>query len=263
MLLATAEPTTDPAVAPVLGRYLYAIIDRATDRDSLNFTGLEDAPVYAIGDGPIVAVVSDIPDRKLRPERRRLAAHHEVLRRLMVQHTVLPMSFGLIADGAESVQRILRLNREVFDDQLERFRGKVEMGVRVVWDVPNIFEYVVGFHPELALYRDLIFKGGRAPSHDEKIELGRSFDRFLQSDRQAYTDRVTRFLEPRCAEIVANKPRDEREVMNLACLVDRDRLKDFETGVVGAARGFNSDFAFDFNGPWPPHNFVEVDLELS
>ena len=70
-------------------------------------------------------------------------------------------------------------------------------------------------------------------------------------------------LEPRCAEIVANKPRDEREVMNLACLVDRDRLKDFETGVVEAARGFNNDFAFDFNGPWPPHNFVEVELRLS
>ena len=48
--------------------------------------------------------------------------------------------------------------------------------------------------------------------------------------------------------------------MNLACLVDRDRLKEFETGVVEAARGFNNDFAFDFNGPWPPHNFVDVEL---
>ena len=50
--------------------------------------------------------------------------------------------------------------------------------------------------------------------------------------------------------------------MNLACLVDRDRLKDFEAGVVEAARGFNNDYAFDFNGPWPPHNFVNVQVKL-
>ena len=106
--------------------------------------------VYAIGDGPIAAVVSDLPDKKVRPERRRLAAHHEVLRRLMADHTVLPMAFGLIADGPESVHRILRLNRDVFDEQLERLRGKVEMGLRVNWDVPNIFEYIVASHPELA-----------------------------------------------------------------------------------------------------------------
>jgi hypothetical protein len=51
--------------------------------------------------------------------------------------------------------------------------------------------------------------------------------------------------------------------MNLACLVDRDRMKDFEAGVVEAARGFDHHFSFDFNGPWPPHNFVEIELRMS
>ena len=137
------------------------------------------------------------------------------------------------------------------------------MGLRVTWDVPNIFEYIVAVHPELAAYRDQIFRGGREPSQDEKIELGRSFDRLLNADRQACIDRVIRVMEPRCDAITVNKPRDERDVMNLACLVDRDRLKDFEAGVVEAARGFNNDYAFDFNGPWPPHNFVDVELKLS
>lgn len=51
--------------------------------------------------------------------------------------------------------------------------------------------------------------------------------------------------------------------MNLACLVDRTRIKEFEAGVVEAARSFSNDYAFDFNGPWPPHNFVEIELTLS
>jgi hypothetical protein len=29
-----------------------------------------------------------------------------------------------------------------------------------------------------------------------------------------------------------------------------------------AAGMFNNDYAFDYNGPWAPHNFVEVDLKL-
>jgi hypothetical protein len=263
MTLATAELEAEPVIATVRGRYLYAIVDRGHDNGPLGLNGMDDAPVYAIADGEVAAIVSDLPDKKVRPERRRLAAHQEVLRRLMTDHTVLPMAFGLIADGPESVHRILRLNREVFGEQLARLRGKVEMGLRVKWDVPNIFGYTVGVHPELAAYRDQIFRGGREPSQDEKIELGRFFDRILQADRQVAIDRVSRLLENRCAEIVVNKPRDERDVMNLACLVERDRIKEFETGVVEAARGFNNDFAFDFNGPWPPHNFVEVELLLA
>ena len=36
--------------------------------------------------------------------------------------------------------------------------------------------------------------------------------------------------------------------MNLACLVERDRVKEFEAAVIEAARGFDNHFAFDFNG---------------
>ncbi len=252
-----------PAIAPPRGRYLYAIVDRGDDRSPLGIAGVDGGEVYAIGDDRIAAIVSDLSDKKVRPERRRLAAHHEVMRRLMADHTVLPMAFGLIADGPESVRRILRLNQDAFEEQLGRLRDKVEMGLRVTWDVPNIFEHLIAVHPELAAYRDQIFRGGREPSQEEKIELGRSFDRLLNADRQIAIDRVTHLMEPRCDAINVNKPRDERDVMNLACLVDRDRLKDFEAGVVEAARGFNNDYAFDFNGPWPPHNFVEVELRLS
>ncbi len=40
-------------------------------------------------------------------------------------------------------------------------------------------------------------------------------------------------------------------------------MKDFEAGVIEAARSFDNHFAFDFNGPWPPHNFVEIELRMS
>src|SRR5207253_2672636 len=111
-----------PRAATARGRYLYAIIDGGENTQPLGFTGLDGGEVYALGDEQVAAVVSDLPDRRVRPERRRLAAHHDVLKRLMADRAVLPMAFGLIADSPEAVRRILRLNRDAFDEQLERVR---------------------------------------------------------------------------------------------------------------------------------------------
>jgi Gas vesicle synthesis protein GvpL/GvpF len=260
-----AMTATDPVSTAnqIRGRYLYAIVDGGGEREALGFEGVDAAEVYSLGDGRFSAVVSDLPDRKVRPERRKLAAHHEVLKKLMAVRTVLPMAFGLIADGPEAVRKILRLNSKVFGEQISRLEGKVEMGLRISWDVPNIFEYALGIHAELAVLRDHIFRGGREPTQDDKIEVGRTFDRLMTQDREDHADQVTEILQAHCAEIRSNKIRNEREVLNLACLVGRDRMKDFEAGVIEAARSFDNHFAFDFNGPWPPHNFVEIELRMS
>ncbi len=241
--------------------YVYAITNRV---ENLVYgdIGIDGAAVYAIPLGPVAAVVSDIADRSIRPERSKLAAHHGVVKRLMEERTVLPVAFGTIADSPQAVLGILSDNREVFVEQLNRVQGTVEMGLRVTWDVPNIFQYFVTRHQELASLRDSLLGKLRGPSHEDKIELGRLFDRVLTQDRETHTDKVEEVLLPRCVEIKRNPPRNEQEVMNLACLVNRDAQKRFEDGVFEAAKLFDNNFAFDFNGPWAPYHFVSVALEV-
>ncbi len=257
-LLASAEPLK----ATARGRYLYAIVDDASDGQTFEYLGVDGSTVYTIGDDTAAAIVSDLPNQKIRPERRRLAAHHAVLKELMAGHTVLPMAFGLLADGPEAVRRILRINQDTIAEQLDRVRGRVEMGLRVTWDVANIFEYMVGLHEELRSLRDQVFRGGRTPSQDDKIDLGRAFDRLLNASREAHLQRVTAALHSHSVEIQSNPPRSEREVLNLACMVERDQRHAFEQGVLLVARRFDNNFAFDINGPWPPHNFVDITLQL-
>lgn len=243
------------------GRYLYAIVAGAGER-RYGFTGINGAPVYTISNGRLAAVVSDVPDEKIRPERRHLAAQQAVLRTLLAQETMLPMAFGIIADGPQAIKKILSRNQEAFLHQLGRVADMVEMGLRVFWDVPNIFEYFVNTHPELRAARDRLLGSYRSPSQEDKIELGRLFDRLLQEDREAYIEKVEETLSQYCQEIKRNKCRHEGEVMNLACLVRRDGQDRFEEGVFAAAKLFDNNFAFDYNGPWAPHNFVEVNLQL-
>lgn len=241
--------------------YLYAIVS-GLDGTIFGPIGLDGGTVYSIASGRISAVVSSVSER-LRPERRHLAAHHEVLKRLMAEaDAVLPVAFGIVAEGRKAVCEILSRNHKAVLDTLRRVTRRVEMGLRVTFDVPNIFEYFVDTHPELRAARDRFFAGHREPSHDDKIEVGRLFDRLLTEDRETHAERVEESLTPHCVDIKRNKPRNEREVVNLACLVACERQEEFEAAVFEAAKYFDNSYAFDYSGPWPPHNFVDMALDL-
>ena len=243
------------------GRYLYAII-AGSGENSYGRLGLNKCPVYTISHGEVSAVVSDVANQKIRPERRHLAAHQTVLKKVMEDYDVLPMSFGIISSGPGAVKKLLKRNRKAIAGQLKRVSGKVEMGLKVAWDVPNIFEYMVNIHPELLDARDRLVSLQNRISQEDKIAVGQLFEELLALDRKRHTDRVEHVLERRCAEIMRNPCRDERDVMKLACLVDRASLDGFEAGVLEAAALFDDNYAFDYSGPWAPHNFVELEVEI-
>jgi len=244
------------------GKYLYAIVPDAGSR-TYDFPGIDGASVYTIPDGRMAAVVSDLPNQKIRPERRHLAAQQAVLKGLLSQTgAMLPMAFGIIADGPKAIKNIMSHNQAAFLQQLQRVAGMVEMGLRVSWDVPNIFEYFINTHADLRAARDRFMGPYRNPSQEDKIELGRLFDNLLNEDRETYTEKVEEILSTYCQEIKRNKCRSESEVMNLACLVPRTGQERFEEGVFEAAKLFDNNFTFDYNGPWAPHNFVELNLQL-
>lgn len=246
----------------VTGKYLYAVTAGSQDVD-YGPIGIEGGRVYSISDTHVAAIVSDVPNGRIRPQRRHLAAHQEVLKQLMkAGTTILPMSFGIAADGDDAIQRVLSHHRAELLDQLRHVEGKVEMGLRVLWDVPNIFEYFVNTHAELGAARDRYFAANREPTQEDRIQLGRMFDQMLNEDREAHTQKVESVLSRGCAEIKSNPPRHEMEVMNLACLVGREAQDEFEGRVLEAAKLFDDSFAFDYNGPWAPHNFVDLNLEL-
>lgn len=242
-------------------KYIYAVA-AARPGQQFDFTGIDERRVEVIARNAIASVVSDFSGERIRPERRHLAAHRAVLSHLVEsEEAVLPMRFGTIASGTAEIERLLARNREAFAGELRRVFGKIEMGLRVVWDVPNIFDYFVRNYPELRMARDRVFLRGDRPSQDERIELGRTFESILDEERQRHTRTVVEVLSDSCAEIIRGTQRQEREVMNLACLVDKRRRADFEQGVLEVAQRFDNNFAFDYSGPWAPHTFAEISLK--
>ena len=245
-----------------MGQYLYAIASEALPC-TVDVTGLNQAPIYSVVHDGLVALVSDLSEPRLRPERRHLSAHQTVLSRLLQVTTPLPIRFGVVSANEKATRRMLKNYSSDLLDQLRRVDGCVEMGLRVRWSVPNIFEHFIAGNPILGQLRDDIRSGEQdgVVLHQSRIELGRTFENILEQEKERIDQHVTDVLSKAVAEIHRGKSRAENDILNLACLVERNRQDEFVARVIEAASGFDANFEFDYNGPWAPHNFVALDLD--
>ena len=164
-----------------------------------------------------------VSHQKIRPQRANLAVHHKLLHELVQRQAVLPCAFGTVATSEEQLLEVLRTNCDELLRQLAVLRGKVEMSLGVYWNTSNIFEFFVANNQELKEMRDRVFRPGREPSMDERLELGRLFESLLQQCRERHTQQVIDTLSPYCAEIRAVDPGAEQMIMKLVCLVHKDQ----------------------------------------
>lgn len=244
----------------VNGKHLYAIVPAAFHEIGGEHLGVNGSPVYTIQRDNLAAVVSDIAVPRLRPERRHLAAHSEVLQNLLLKTTPLPIAFGVVAGTQEDVQVLLKRHRSVFESHLSRLENKVEMSVRISLDLPNVFDYFIRTNEDLRAVRKSLFAGGREPSQNEKIELGRLCEAVLNNEREIMAQQIENSLEYLCSETRRADLRQEHELVNLICLVDKSKLQNFNAAIETVAESFSDDFAFKISGPFAPHNFVELRL---
>jgi hypothetical protein len=243
-----------------LRKYLYGFA--ASDfRWAAECCGLADAPLEKIGCADVSAVVSAYPFEKVALLRRNLDAHHRVIRELSHQTTFLPATFGHICQSQTEMAALLQLNRAAIRAELDRLAGKEEMGLKLVWDVDNVFEYFVSRDRVLRQYRDRVFGKSRV-SLQEKLDLGAFFEKRLEQDRQRLSTQILEALRPVCAEIREDPAQDEKMVLHAAFLIECAREAEFERAVYGAASLFDSHFALDYSGPWPLYHFVQLQLQL-
>jgi hypothetical protein len=243
-----------------LGKYLYGFADGQFSPPA-GLLGLAGAPVHALRFEDVAALVSDHPVEKLSLLRRNLEPHHRVVREAGQQATFIPATFGHISESAEQIVDLLRDNYAAIREELRRLAGKVEMGVKLLWDVDSIFDFFVSFDRELRNRRDRVF-GRSRPTLEEKLELGAYFDKRLKQERERLGNLIIEALRPLTGEVRVNPPSDEKMALNAAFLIERSREKEFEEALYRAAGMFDSNFALDYSGPWPPYNFVRLSLKL-
>lgn len=252
---------TNGATKQGTGRlYLYAVAE-AGSLSLAGLQGMSKAALHTIEHGGLAVVVSDLPDKKVRPRRRNLEIHHTLLKDLADQADVLPMAFGIIAQDADEVRAFLMNNSETLREQLDRVRGHVEVVLRATWNVEDIFTYFVEQHADLRVMRDEFLGENGTASRDQMIRLGQLFEQRLEEVRQEHLDAITTHLDTVCTDFRADDCRDEKEIMNVACLVPKGGFPFFEDAVREAASRYSDEYLFRYTEPMAPYSFAEIAFE--
>jgi Gas vesicle synthesis protein GvpL/GvpF len=243
------------------GAYLYGFTERGF-QPAPDLRGLRGAPVEVIGFADLAAVVSDHPVQRLMPARSNVEPHHRVVRQVSSEATLVPAAFGHVGDSQADILAVLRGNYDEIRQELARLAGKCEMGLKVRWNVENIFDHLVRTNRGLREARDRVYRG-REPSMNEKLQLGAQLEATLNAERQRLTPVILAAFRQIASDVVDTPARDEKTISHTALLVDRHRLGDFEAAMRHAVTLFDASVAFEYTGPWPPYSFVRLRLRAA
>uniref|UniRef100_UPI0034DE6AA0 GvpL/GvpF family gas vesicle protein n=1 Tax=Streptomyces flavofungini TaxID=68200 RepID=UPI0034DE6AA0 len=111
--------------------YVYGIASSAHPAlpDGMEGIGKPACTVRILRNGDLAAIVSDAPE-DLKPKRRDLLAHQNVLSEAGAAGAVLPMRFGSLAPDDETVVSVLGERADHYGERLHALDGKVEYNVK-------------------------------------------------------------------------------------------------------------------------------------
>ncbi|MFF0792964.1 GvpL/GvpF family gas vesicle protein [Streptomyces spiralis] len=210
-------------------------------------------PVRVLKAGELAAVVSDAPDN-LRPKRRDLLAHQNVLSEIGATGCVLPMRFGSVSPDDATVTSVLTERAEHYTERLRALDGKVEYNVKASHVEEAVLHQVMAENPDIRAQAEANRKAGGG-SYDDRLRLGELVAGAVKAREAEDGAQVVQALQPMAAAVSAG-PESSGWLVNASFLVDREEAARF----LDAAEQVRKDMPhleLRVNGPLPPYSFVE------
>ncbi|CAL9646789.1 GvpL/GvpF family gas vesicle protein [Streptomyces sp. enrichment culture] len=217
--------------------------------------GVGDPPreVRVLKEGTLAAVVSDAPEG-LRPKRRELLAHQNVLSGIGEEGCVLPMRFGSVAPDDKAVTGVLAERAEHYAERLGALDGRVEYNIKATHVEEAVLHHVMAENPEIRALAEANRQAGGG-SYESKIQLGELVAAAVKGKEAEDATVLERALEKE-ADAVSVGPESTGWLANVSFLVKRESAERF-LAAVEQARGRLAHLDVRVNGPLPPYSFVE------
>ncbi|MGA5121845.1 GvpL/GvpF family gas vesicle protein [Streptomyces pseudogriseolus] len=209
--------------------------------------------VRVLTEGELAAVVSDAPEG-LRPKRRELLAHQNVLAEIGAGGCVLPMRFGSVAPDDDSVTSVLAERADHYLERLRALDGRVEYNVKANHVEEAVLHHVMATNPEIRALAEANRQAGGG-SYDDKIRLGEMVAEAVKA-REAEDGAALENALHGIADAESVGPGSTGWITNVSYLVKRDTAEEFLTAVERAREDLPH-LEIRLNGPLPPYSFVE------
>jgi len=244
------------------GRYVYAII--ATDEDKqfgpIGIGGRNDE-VFIQRYQDVGAVVSSSPVIQYPVTRANTLTHQQILERVMIDHSLLPVRFGTIADDADQIRdKVLIARYAEIRDRLAYVSDKIELGLKVLWiDKSELFREILDENKEIRRIRDRL-TGKKGAAQRDQVKLGEMVKKALDHKRKKTEKDILSSLLPLCVDHRKNPVFGDQMMTNSAFLIVKHRESAFDQAVNDLAETHKARFKFKYVGPVPPCNFVEMSI---
>ncbi|MEU9240957.1 GvpL/GvpF family gas vesicle protein [Streptomyces shenzhenensis] len=238
-----------------MSTYVYGITAAAHPAlpDGMDGVGDPPRPVRVLTEGELAAVVSDAPEG-LRPKRRDLLAHQNVLAEAGAGGCVLPMRFGSVSPDDDTVTGVLAERADHYLERLRALDGKVEYNVKASHVEEAVLHRVMSENSQLRALAEANRKAGGG-SYESRLELGEMVAGAVKAREAEDAAEVRQALEPE-ASAVSVGPESTGWLVNLSFLLDRHSAETFLAGVE-RLRKSHPHLDLSVNGPLPPYSFVE------
>lgn len=247
-------------------RYIYGVIPRL-DKESLGPIGIRGNTVYPISHRELSALVHDCSPEPYRGDEEEVkewvAAHAAVVDAAWAEaETVLPMSFDVIVKGdeersaEENVRKWLEEGYATLKAKLEELRGKVELGVQILWDPAVITKRITAENEEIKeIMKEMAGKSpGMAYFYQHKIAEAVKEEmekRAAEDYRDIYVQLRAHAVDTHINKV--KRLQGKQMIINLSLLVEKEEVR--ALGEI-LAKVSEEGVEVRFTGPWPPYTFA-------
>jgi len=200
------------------GKYFYCVIPCGEEK-SFGSIGMNNDEVYTIPYRDVATVVSDSPMKDYELTEDNTRRHEEALRKVMKEHTVVPVEFGTVIKNERILSRLLRKAYNPTRECLGLVDNMVELGVKAV------------------LNEDIVFV-----DHEKR--------------KECISD-ILGSLNTRAKQAVMGDLFSDRLVLNASFLVNKEDIDAFSKEVTSLQEKYPM-LKLLYSGPWAPYNFVYI-----
>jgi Gas vesicle synthesis protein GvpL/GvpF len=249
-----------------VGTYVYCVGSAESfgpERPALQSRGVggPDVQVRTVEYGGLAAVVSDAQATVYDITRDNLMAHQRVVEESMRHSDVLPVAFGTVArDDRDVRDKLLRREHDQLHEHLAYIRGRVELGLKVLWDRERLFSEIVAERDDIRSLRDRIASRPPDSAYFERIQLGELTEAAIGDKRERDGDALLEALLPLAVDSRLNGLLTDMMVLNASFLVDRDRIEAFDARVQRLGEIHADRLVFQYVGPLPAYSFVNISV---
>ena len=227
--------------------YVYAITDQST-ATLPPISGLEEAPLRDIVCRRISGVVSDFPHREIAPTRDSLWKHEEIVETLMAVRTILPVRFGALLAEETALQQALLAHYDELVADLDRVRGCVELGLRVLWQDEEALSIA-------ERKQELTASDGRSYMFARLQQERESQAQYRRAEELALRIHIP--LDALAKESSHALLVTPRLLLNAVYLVKEEAIAPFQQEVKSLQVAHPA-LSLLCTGPWPPYSFVQT-----